>query len=487
MSKHKADQTGEKITPKHIYANPWNPEICPILALSLHVFSTSFRPDNDDKTLLFVGTPYELFSKWLGTALKKIPDLGFCESDFGTHSFRKGIASFCAGFIGGPSVIAIFLRAGWSLGQVQDRYITYSDGGDQLCGRVAAGLNFNEGSKFSVLPPHFEGSDVLSDEEWNIICPSYRKHEVGFQSCLPYMLASIVWHWGWLNEKGLDNCNVNISQNHPIFSSRLATSGLMDRLKDAIIGPITTGRCRKTGMTASGIPPHIDLQRKLENLEEENMRLRSLVQEKHEEIMVQLPVKVTQNILENINVQGVQSLSKNDFIVMFEEQFRRWGSMRESDNTAISVTLPVTSAGSGHRFWTWGGKIRPVPEDWVMPKATVKAICDLFFTGQPLLEVRPFRLISTSDLPRKSQSSFSKALHVYSVMKKRAVEKSLVASEEEFRSLNLPRWDAIFDEVFTEIITAVNARRSIAIRNAGEIKYCTFYDMLLELKKISET
>ena len=33
MSKHKADQAGENIKPKHIYANPYCPEVCPILQL----------------------------------------------------------------------------------------------------------------------------------------------------------------------------------------------------------------------------------------------------------------------------------------------------------------------------------------------------------------------------------------------------------------------------------------------------------------------
>jgi hypothetical protein len=57
--------------------------------------------------------------------------------------------------------------AGWSLGQVQDRYITYSDCGDHLCGRVAAELSFASGShsptSFAVLPPHFKDGNVLSN------------------------------------------------------------------------------------------------------------------------------------------------------------------------------------------------------------------------------------------------------------------------------------------------------------------------------------
>ena len=53
ITKHKADQSGEKSTPKHVFANPFNPEICPILALGLHVFTITFRQTGENKTKLF--------------------------------------------------------------------------------------------------------------------------------------------------------------------------------------------------------------------------------------------------------------------------------------------------------------------------------------------------------------------------------------------------------------------------------------------------
>jgi hypothetical protein len=94
MTMHKCDQTGERVTPKHLYANPYQPEVCSILALVLHVFSICFRPDQDEKSKVFLGDPYEVFTKWLSTALATIPNLGYNCSDFGTHSFRKGIATY---------------------------------------------------------------------------------------------------------------------------------------------------------------------------------------------------------------------------------------------------------------------------------------------------------------------------------------------------------------------------------------------------------
>ena len=47
----------------------------------------------------------------------------------GTHSFRKGVASFLASCPDGPGAISIFLRAGWTLGAVQSRYLFAGQGG----------------------------------------------------------------------------------------------------------------------------------------------------------------------------------------------------------------------------------------------------------------------------------------------------------------------------------------------------------------------
>lgn len=49
MSKQKSDQSGDHITPKNIYANPFNPYICPLLAPALHVLSGRFLDNNNGK------------------------------------------------------------------------------------------------------------------------------------------------------------------------------------------------------------------------------------------------------------------------------------------------------------------------------------------------------------------------------------------------------------------------------------------------------
>jgi len=139
-----------------------------------------------------------------------------------------------------------------------------ADGGDQLCGRIAAGLNFNDGPKFSVLPPRFKTlASPLSNADWLRIAPNYASYPPGFQECLPYLLATLVLHYDWLTMKDDKGKYVNISDRHPIFQSRVMTENILVRLKDSVLGLNTDGECPVTSMSATGIPPFIDLSRQV--------------------------------------------------------------------------------------------------------------------------------------------------------------------------------------------------------------------------------
>ena len=134
--KHKGDQKGDNCYPKHVHADPDNPYICPILSMAIHFFSCGWRRDGS-KHLLFQGTANEgRVSKWLWELDKNYKNsleiLGVLSFGVGTHSFRKGVATFASSYSGGPSTVCIFLRAGWNLGAVTSRYIFAGHGGDQV-------------------------------------------------------------------------------------------------------------------------------------------------------------------------------------------------------------------------------------------------------------------------------------------------------------------------------------------------------------------
>src|SRR5205814_1526406 len=156
--------------------------------------------------VLFPGDKQEArFGHLLHQVLNNLTDsdemhLGAKPKDVGTHSIRKGAITFCTGMAGGPSISCIYLRAGWSFGDTQDRYIVSTIGGDQFTGRVVCGLP-NTTMEFRTLPPHFQDKmPAIPLATWKEILPNYEYYPVGFKQTLIYLLGSIVYHRKWLED-----------------------------------------------------------------------------------------------------------------------------------------------------------------------------------------------------------------------------------------------------------------------------------------------
>jgi integrase len=117
FSNAKNDQKGRFQYPRHVYPNPYEPAICPILGLAVYWASMPLEPDTSVQTQLFPGTQqYNRYSKvmkrlWAVPAVKAYLEAsGVCETDLGSHSTRKGSATNCAsGSTSCPSQAAICL------------------------------------------------------------------------------------------------------------------------------------------------------------------------------------------------------------------------------------------------------------------------------------------------------------------------------------------------------------------------------------------
>ncbi len=122
----KHDQEGKDCKPKHVFSNPIKQWICPVLALAIYIFTSGLLLLGA-KMLVFANEAAEdRFEKWL-RGITASQESTLCAmsmqiSNIGTHSFRKGTATWLSGMIDGPSGVQIYLRAGWSLG-MQKRYI----------------------------------------------------------------------------------------------------------------------------------------------------------------------------------------------------------------------------------------------------------------------------------------------------------------------------------------------------------------------------
>jgi hypothetical protein len=127
LGAHKGDQEGDNARDCHIYANPCDPFVCPILSLAVYILSRY----KSKSTQLFEGFDNEKrFSRLLGNILETLPVgerllLGALPEEIGTHSARKGSPTYCLSFEG-VSETAVRLRAGWTLGKVADKYIFQS-------------------------------------------------------------------------------------------------------------------------------------------------------------------------------------------------------------------------------------------------------------------------------------------------------------------------------------------------------------------------
>ena len=115
---HKGDKEGKNCYPKHTYCNRTDPEVCIVLSLAIYVFCMGTREGTSERRVFASESKNteKKFSTWLLSTCRnhsaELRNQGLQYDDIGTHSMRKGIATFMCSMIGGPSPIAVYLRAG---------------------------------------------------------------------------------------------------------------------------------------------------------------------------------------------------------------------------------------------------------------------------------------------------------------------------------------------------------------------------------------
>ena len=377
---HKGDKDGLRSLKKHVYANVAEPSICPILSFAIYLFTRGYDRQ-DAKTTVFAGDSESRFSKWLLKLCAEHKELltnqGIDISMIGTHSFRKGIATFLSGTPGGPTAIAIYLRAGWSLGPVQSRYILEGEGGDQVCGRAATGLPLTDVT-FANLPAHFLADDTgMTSDDWQDILPGYATfYPLGFREVMPYLLASLVHHRDHLIQLQAHH------PRHPLFNQRVWTSGILERLQ----GRVGTG-CNRNPISklfATGVPPHLVLANRFVELERRvgcmdvNLTTRiDVMKVEMKTVLEGLPEAVKNNMLQNFRVDGVIPITQLQIADMMESMKSQILAAMQmlivSNAPQVPAILPDVGGGrsdgtGGYSQWTWKSRFHPVPESFIFPK-----------------------------------------------------------------------------------------------------------------------
>ena len=150
---------------RSIFANPFMPEICCPTSVARFL---ALNPGGAKGPLFSGSAQYDRFRRILNRVVtahsEDVRRFGVDPRDIGVHSIRKGAATYaCNGTTSGASFASVCFRAGWSMGGTKDRYLQWEAAGDQVVGRIVAGLDVTS-YKFLVSPPHFRLSDNHSQD-----------------------------------------------------------------------------------------------------------------------------------------------------------------------------------------------------------------------------------------------------------------------------------------------------------------------------------
>lgn len=203
--------------------------------------------------------------------------------------------------------MAAYLRAGWSLGNTQQRYIHVGDGGDQLTGRVACGLPLNN-LDCTVLPPHFKRNFSFSDEYWTSEFANYNSFPESFRQTLPYLVASMVFHFEWLLE--------TLPQLHPVKNCVAFSGNYLRSWKEFVV----CGRAvTDSDMIATGIPPTLIISQEVDKLMKRVVELEATLERKNDDLqqflentLIRLPASVEERISTRFTIHGAIQLTRED-------------------------------------------------------------------------------------------------------------------------------------------------------------------------------
>jgi len=380
FGKTKTDQSGESNKEaRSIFANPFNPSICPILALGLYLMSVAdLRTSTAGDSSLFPGgNQATRFSKHMKSVLSTdegkalLQALGISLEDLGTHSMRKGSGAFsCSGSTSGPGIVAVCIRMGWSMGGVADRYLQFEAAADKYLGRVCSGLP-QTSRDFCVLMPHCGSFDV--SEQVEKCFPAL----YGMASLVPVLnhcLASIVFHKYYLIQ--------NLPTNSIIFQNVLfRESGMIGGLFEKVTTQPTID------LLASGIPPHIQILEKLESLSD---------------FIKNCPAEIVQEISNVMEENGIAAgnISRS----FFEQTLKRVMSKIQSAQTSNVTEEQAPSSRSEYRAYMWSGSFHKVPINFQFPECSLLTAMQLWFQGNPQENLPPFRLLTSRDMSGRKLS-----------------------------------------------------------------------------------
>lgn len=379
----KTDQGGDRTYPRHVYANPLKPEICPILALGVYLMLSEFGAD--DVKLFGGGNQYSHFStsfkKWMKRVLDTLAQWVVTVMEWGTHSFRKGAATFCcSGSSAGAHISAVSNRCAWKQPGVQDTYLIYADAGDQVVGRIVCGLPLDS-VNFSILPPFFTHPDAEVVQRAIGLCFPSLNGKVA-KRVLMFCLASVVHHREWLR--------ATVPKDSPLLNTVLFRDVALLNSLAALV------ECRlpkpSDDIRATGLPPHIAQLGMLEGVRKEIVAVG--------ERLAAVGDKVTTDVLKGLDDRQIEShVTPTSLKQQIAEAFKESGIEKILASVqgagAVASVAPQAARAPELVTYCWGGKLgRLLPFGYKLPSGSARDMWHLYIVGNEAQGIRPLKYIT---------------------------------------------------------------------------------------------
>jgi hypothetical protein len=510
FAKTKGNQTGDEFGPWHVYANPDAPWICPHLAFARYICC---YPDvlRADAPLFEGNNQYKRYSERLSNVLEEMEldgDLDGKEaSDFGSHSVRKGVATWvAAGCTVSPPIVSLCLRAGWSLGGVKDRYLFYENAGDQYVGRCASGLA-TDTTDFAISRPYFdftslEAGEGLKRKKFIKLWLSDRlpngipKKSIELaRNCF----STICYHYRHLQDNLDKNC---VLRQSPIFKD--IPESIYSVARIAYPWNKTTDT-----PTFTGIPPHVTQLSELKSVQEKLDALKGSLMDEMKSEMEKRGFASTEcntmKILDAMNSLGkmIASLSagggkkasaeedvddeknhnrhfvvfdedeaveydvheENEYIFSEEEvQLRR---KKQREKSLMALKRRKLTMGSHH------GSLTPLPQDWKFPSMTWTQLIHNWLLGNEEYNIPPLVYLDVNHVRHcnngtgNSMRNNMKAM--MSIVEKEAREKGCwVEKQQEWTTSAIQN---MIDEIRVDFIKKYLSKSN----RKGECSWSTVY------------
>lgn len=184
---------------------------------------------------------------------------------------------------------------------------------------------------------------------------------------IPFLLASLVYHQPYLLQLQASH------PRHPLFLQRVWTNGTLLRLKDAVGAGCSRHPVSK--MTATGVPPHLVLANCMVDMQREMCTMKEQIIAKLE----QRPEALKHYLLENFQVNGTVPITRNEMQELISTSIdslrtsiqSSFQSLSQRNESSVAIAageepnILMQQSTAVYTTWTWGGRIRRVPPDFV--------------------------------------------------------------------------------------------------------------------------